>query len=58
VVNERIQCDQEIRERRPDIVTVYKQLMEAKFIDIACPGDSRVKEKKREKIEHYQALTL
>ena len=51
-----IQCDQEIRERRPDILLFNKRAKEVKIIDIACPGDSRVKDKEREKIERYQAL--
>ena len=30
--------------------------MEAKIIDIAIPGDARVKDKELEKIEKYQLL--
>ena len=33
-----------------------KKSKEIKFIDIACPGDSRVKDKKNEKIDRYQLL--
>ena len=45
-----------IEERRPDIVLVDKMNKEVKIIDIALPGDSRVKEKELEKIERYQYL--
>ena len=45
-----------IEARRPDIVLLYKRSKEVKIIDIALPGDSRVKEKELEKIEKYQML--
>ena len=51
-----IQCDRVIEARRPDIVFVDKKNKEVKIIDIAVPGDSRVKEKELEKIEKYQML--
>ena len=51
-----IQCDQEIRERKPDIILLNKKSKEIKIIDIACPGDSRVKDKENEKIDRYQLL--
>ena len=51
-----IQCDRVIEARRPDIVLVDKRCKEVKIIDIAVPGDSRVKEKELEKIEKYQML--
>ena len=51
-----IQCDRFIEARRPDIVWVDKKNKEAKIIDIAVPGDSRVAEKELEKIEKYQML--
>ena len=51
-----IQCDRVIEARRPDIVLVDKRSKEVKIIDIAVPGDSRVKEKELEKIEKYQML--
>ena len=40
-----IQCDRTIEARRPDIVLVDKKNKEVIIIDIAVPGDSRVKEK-------------
>ena len=51
-----IQCDRVIEARRPDIVLVDKRSKEVKIIDIAVPGDSRVKEEELEKIEKYQML--
>ena len=51
-----IQCDRMIEARRPDIVLVDKTNKEVKIIDIAVPGDSRVKEKELEKLEKYQYL--
>ena len=51
-----IQCDRVIEARRPDIVLVDKRSKEVKIIDIAVPGDSRVKESELEKIEKYQML--
>ena len=42
--------------RRPDIVLVDKMNKEVKIIDIAVPGDSRVKEKELEKMKTYQYL--
>ena len=40
-----------IEARRPDIVLIDKGSKEVKTIDIAVPGDSRVKERELEKIE-------
>ena len=45
-----------VEARRPDIIFVYKQAKEAKVIDIALPGDVRVKDKELENIEKYQFL--
>ncbi|XP_063585393.1 uncharacterized protein LOC134762777 [Penaeus indicus] len=42
--------------RKPDIVYLNKKKKEAKIIDIAIPGDTRVKEKKPKKNEKYQPL--
>ena len=50
-----IQCDREIKARKPDIVVVNKNETCA-IIDIAIPGDIRVSEKEKEKIERYQEL--
>ena len=51
-----IQCDRFVQARRPDIVIVDKIKKEVKLIDIAIPGDCRVKEKEQEKIEKYEQL--
>ena len=51
-----IQCDRMIEARRSDILLVDKKNKEVKIMEIAVPGDSRVKEKELEKIEKYQYL--
>ena len=51
-----IQCDREIKARKPDIVVVNKNERSCAIIDIAIPGDIRVSEKEKEKIERYQKI--
>ena len=51
-----IQCDREIKARKPDIVVVNKNERSCAIIDIAIPGGIGVSEKKKEKIERYQEL--
>ena len=51
-----IQCDGKIEARRPDIVFIDKKKREVVMIDVAIPGDDRVKEKELEKVEEYQLL--
>ena len=51
-----IQCDNIIVERRPDIVIANKVEKAAIIIDVAIPGDKRIIEKEKEKIEKYQNL--
>ena len=51
-----IQCDNVIEARRPDLVLVDKKKKSCVIIDIAVPGDCRIREKKMEKIEKYQNL--
>ena len=53
-----IHTDRVIEARRPDIVVVDKRNSEAVIIDIAVPGDLRVKDKEMEKILKYQNLAL
>lgn len=53
-----IHTDRVIEARRPDIVVVDKRNAETTIIDIAVPGDYRVKEKESEKIGKYQDLAL
>ena len=51
-----IQSDNIIVERRPDIAIVNKMEEAPIIIDVAIPGDKRIIEKKKEKIEKYQNL--
>ena len=51
-----IQTDHVIEARRPDLVVVDKKERSCKIIDFAVPGDSRIEEKKKDKIEKYQDL--
>ena len=51
-----LQCDREVKARKPNIVVVNKNKKSCAIIDIAIPGDIRVSEKEREKIERYQEL--
>ena len=53
-----IHTDRVIEARRPDIVVVDKVSSQTMIIDIAVPGDFRVKTKESEKIEKYQDLAL
>ena len=51
-----IQTDHVIEARRPDTAVVDKKERSCKTIDIAVPGDSRIEEKEKDKIEKYQDL--
>ena len=51
-----IQTDHVIEARRPDLVVVDKKERSCKIIDFAVPGDSRIEEKDKDKIEKYQDL--
>ena len=51
-----IQTDHVIEARRPDLVVVDKKEISCKIIDFAVPGDSRIEEKEKDKIEKYQDL--
>ena len=51
-----IQTDHVIEARRPDLVVVDKKERSCKIIDFAVPGDSRIEEKDKDKIEKYQEL--
>ena len=51
-----VQCDQKIEARRPDIVFIDKKEREVVIIDVAIPGDDRVKDKELEKVEKYRLL--
>ena len=51
-----IQCNREIKARKPDIVVVNKNERSCSIINIAIPGDIRISEKEKEKIERYKEL--
>ena len=51
-----VQCDRKINARRPDLVFIDKKEKEVVIIDVAIPGDDRVKDKELEKLEKYQLL--
>ena len=51
-----IQSDQKIEARRPDIVFIDKKEREVVIIDVAIPGDDRMKDKELEKVEKYQLI--
>ena len=51
-----IQTDHVIETRRPDLVVVDKKERSCKIIDFAVPGDSRIEEEEKDKIEKYQEL--
>ena len=49
-----IQIDHVIEALRPDLVAVEKKDRSRKIIDFAVPGNSRIEEKEKYKIEKYQ----
>ena len=51
-----IQADHVMEAQRPDLVVVDKKERSCKIIDFAVPGDSRIGEKEKDKIEKYQDL--
>ena len=51
-----IQSDHVIEARRLDLDVVDKNERSCKIIDFAVPGDSRIEEKEKDKIEKYQVL--
>ena len=53
-----IQTDQVIEPWTPDLVVVDKKERSCKIIDFAVPGDSRIEEKEKDKIERYQDLEM
>ena len=52
----RIQTDHHLDHNRPDIVVLEKEGRMCFIVNVACPFDTRVAEKEREKIDHYQDL--
>ena len=51
-----IQTDHVIEARRPDLVVVDKKERSCKIIDFAFPGDSRIEDKEKDKMEKYQDM--
>ena len=52
--NVMIQCDRQIKARKPDIVVVKKNERSCAIIDIAIHADITVGKKEKEKFEIYQ----
>ena len=52
----KIQTDKVLEHSRPDIVVLEKDQRICKIIDVACPFDTRIIEKEREKVDRYQDL--
>ena len=51
-----IQTDHAVEAWRPNLLVVNKKERSCKIIDFAVPGDSRIEEKEKDKIENYQGL--
>ena len=51
-----VQYARKIEPRRPDIVFIDRKEREFVIIDVALPGDDRVKDKELEKVEKYRLL--
>ena len=54
----RIQTDHVIEARRPDLVVVDKKKKSCHISDFPVPGDRRIEEKEKDKIEKYQDLGI
>ena len=52
----KIQSDKILEHSRPDIIVFEKEKRTCKIVDVACPFDTRVAEKEREKVDKYQEL--
>ena len=52
----KIQTDKVLEHSRPDILVLDKDQRICKIIDVACPFDTRIIEKEREKVDRYQDL--
>ena len=51
-----IQCDNMIEARRLDNFVLHKKVKKCLIVDVAVPGDCRINEKEKEKIDKYQDL--
>ena len=54
----RIQTDHHLEHNRSDIVVMEKARRACQIIDVACPFNTRIVEKERVKIDHYQNLKV
>ena len=52
----KIQTDNKIEHNNPDIMVLDKKERKWLIIDVACPPDTRVKDKVKENVENYQDL--
>ena len=50
----KIQTDNKIEHNNPDIMVLDKKERKWLIIDVACPSDTRVKDKEKENVEKYQ----
>ena len=53
-----IQVDRQIEHRRPDIVVMEKNTSKCLVIDVACPVDNNLIQKRNEKLDNYSELRL
>ena len=51
-----VRCDNVMEAKRPDLILVDKKTKSCVIIDLAVPGDCRIREKEIEKTEKYQNL--
>ena len=51
-----IQTETRIDHKKPDIMLKNKKEKTCQIIDVACPFDTRVKQKEEEKLDHYNEL--
>ena len=52
----KIQTDNKIEHNNPNIMVLYKIERKWLIIYVACPSDTRVKDKEKEKVENYPDL--
>ena len=52
----KIQTDNKIEHNNPVIMVLDKIERKWKIIDVACPSNTRVKDKEKENVENYQDL--
>ena len=53
-----VQTDRRLDHNKPDLIVLKKKERECWIIDVACPFDTRVKQKESEKIERYHDLKM